>query len=695
MSILFSDRMKPRWLPNLLAVGVLAGLVGSLLADPLPRDPVAQFRDALRLESKARSSGDIQEKNLIIRFREENLRKAAARLKGLSDIGRALQLIDWPAPDPVRRIEKNLIEEELRRIEETIRSELLERFLKELRQLVDSGTPGQQLAAANIVNEFLRRESEEQSIGFAENLLSRKLPVLIREMIRLARKSQGAVQEAAVLALGRFYIKSEVFLGKQAFADATAALHESVVLLRELLDQRQPESLRIAVANSLVNLTLLIMVQQPGRASQPGISATSKTTPTTIPPLETTVEIVKEVSPVAGLGLSDPSLAVRRPCATALRQAASALSYQSKYSFQNRLQTYPNREYPPPRQRDWSPKEQEEVQQDREAIESYLQEMILAIEALARVGPSIRAGTRDSDAQVRRDLWIAIDDLARIRDFIQKARDKYRPQPLKKPAGKPREDATLRQRPDLMAVSALQNQKPDAPANPKDDNKEAINRKVLTQYDQMLDELVQALPNGLCDPDVRVRRNTAEATRFLGRRVVSQTAALVAALKDDDLFVRWIVARTLGLLAPEEDTPATPEEVRVARLAVPGLIYLLDDPDLSPRIEAIQSLSRFGPLAAAAVESIAQRLGKGDAEVRIELLKALGEIGTAAAPALPQVAAGLESLDPRIRLESARLLGRFGGLARGQVDALFRHRDDIDPEVRQAVNAALLQILQP
>jgi hypothetical protein len=228
--------------------------------------------------------------------------------------------------------------------------------------------------------------------------------------------------------------------------------------------------------------------------------------------------------------------------------------------------------------------------------------------------------------------------------------------------------------------------------------------------DQLLLETAGAVAReGLTDPDARVRRTAFEALEAMGGLAVDYVPDLVRALRDRDLFVRWIATRALGKLAVEADPEGPPEGVspaqgkrvrqalRAARVLA-ALTARLCEQDLSVRLATMDALGAFGPDGVAAVPALAENVGRGDSEARMAAMRALESIGVGAAPSLTAIAAALGNGDARVRAEAARVLGHFGRApasrpaAAAALPALRRLITDPDPDVRKAVSEAILDI---
>src|SRR6266536_1829871 len=125
--------------PWILLLALLLGLAGQSSAEKFD-DPIEKFREALKIE-EGRSvryysnlSEDKEALKHAVRFRRENLERTSKDLRSLSDISRALVLLEWPILkyDPARRrfiLPESGYEAEARDIEVKVRADLARRFL--------------------------------------------------------------------------------------------------------------------------------------------------------------------------------------------------------------------------------------------------------------------------------------------------------------------------------------------------------------------------------------------------------------------------------------------------------------------------------------------------------------------------------------------------------------------------------------
>ncbi len=104
-------------------------------------------------------------------------------------------------------------------------------------------------------------------------------------------------------------------------------------------------------------------------------------------------------------------------------------------------------------------------------------------------------------------------------------------------------------------------------------------------------------------------------TGVVSQRSRNPVPALIAALNDENSYVRWNAAVALGHLGPD------------AREAVPALIAALKDTDQSVQYDAAIALGWIGPDAREAVPALIVALKDKNESVRFLAAKALGRIG--------------------------------------------------------------------
>jgi HEAT repeat protein len=346
------------------------------------------------------------------------------------------------------------------------------------------------------------------------------------------------------------------------------------------------------------------------------------------------VAVGKAVIPEASRALGDPSPLVRRSAADALNQSAQAIT----------------KLVPEPRAGDeFLPADPlRKGGRDVAGDPNILQPMLAAFKNEAQV---LARGVHDPDAEVRLRVRRTLEELGvgRVR-LLRRAQSQA-----------------------------------DAERELKGELKERLTIPTLPE-DPLLDTLRPALPAlaaGLRDRNVQARLAALDALEPMITKAGPAAPALVQALGDDDRFVRWAAARTLGRIGPVPGVDA-----------VTPLARMLRDPDLDLARGAALALSRYGPAAKDAVPALIALLrAASDAELRVAVVHTLEGIGTDAQPAVPALSRALADPDVRVRQVAAEALGMFGPAAAEAVPALRRALDDDSPDVRRAASDALLSIL--
>jgi hypothetical protein len=228
------------------------------------------------------------------------------------------------------------------------------------------------------------------------------------------------------------------------------------------------------------------------------------------------------------------------------------------------------------------------------------------------------------------------------------------------------------------------------------------------------------LCEGLRSPEAKIRAAAARIVEVMGRGGKSTRDYLVAALDDDDRWVRFAAIDALGSLAGD----AAPATNRLAKLA--------GSHDFTSQRHALDALGRIGPAARDALPALqtigaedidpmirsraklaakqidvrrlagkARREARGplkpllqavlseDAPAAIAAAEKLGDMGLAAEPAAVGLAAMLHHDDPVRRAAAAAALGKLQLGATDFVPTLQSAASDDDPRVRAAAANAL------
>ena len=568
------------------------------------------------------------------------------------------------ATDPVEELRAALkipILDPTRNPEEvTSRKNLLEQRVDGLRTLGE-------LRRALLLTDWLDKENQEKLIADIDRKARARVATRLQEALRaIMQRGDVTARLAAVSMIGDMGISIRGLDGEGGFARtfapdlaklmkeenstvAAAAAHaiseinpEPQVATAALLDLFESKSvvLRRAAASGLSNLVQRVAARTPARGKNPlGV----QTTPADV------VQVGVAVAPAAAMCLADADTQVRRLSAEAIHQAASALGdlLPSEEGRATGGLTPPERD-------------------------SFLQldeleaNTLPLARALGNQGAALAKALNDSDLTVRLLVRKALEDMAIDRLRLQQRPPRLvppRPGRVELPRGTGPADEK-----EPPVLHDAEESEPPAPAS-----------------DPVLKALRAALPGlaaGLKDRDVSIRLASLDVLEEMGAEAAPVVGAIQEALRDQNLFVRWAAARTLGKMGP----------VDVDR-SVAGLAELISDTDIDVRMIAARGLERFGPSARAAVPALTRAVNIGDAEVRIAVIRALQGIGRDAAPAIPAIATAVSHPDFRVRRTAAEVLGRFGPLAQSAEPALRRALNDTDQDVRQAASDSLLNIV--
>jgi HEAT repeat protein len=605
---------------GVLAAVVLATVAPQVRADRFGADPVEALKQALRtplgdagflLEEPGKQTPDAEKPEVRVRkaleARSRLLTERIQALRNLSDMRRALLLTEWRQDTELRDTS------DAEEVDRRARALLADRFRQTVRAILRGNDDAGRMAVLSIAAEL----GTAVRLGRDRSSITRDFGPDLVQLIKRGRTA--TVRQTAARALGQTLPDPEV----------------AVPPLREMLHAGDVGDRR-AAASGLLGLIQVVS----------GLASRSKSAGGPEATLGDVVATGRLVVPAVATGLRDPDTEVRRTCAEALEQAASALSTL----------------VPQPRQ-----EETGEVEAERRGLETARRELQPLAEALGAVGPELGRALRDPDAQIRLLALRALEDMGTSRQRLLR----IAPTP---PASGPRSVPTPgRSQRDTGSrdrlVSLVQNARP-APAGDDD--------PLL----RSMEDTLRQLARGVSDRDVLVRLAALDALETLGKDAASISPVLVRALGDPNRFVRWSAARTLGKAGPVH--PET---------EVPALARLIRDEDLDLALAGMVALDRYGPVALPALPDLVWALEGTDAEMRIGALRALEGIGTGSSPAIPAITRLVADENPRVRVAAANLLGRFGPAAQSAAPALRRALRDREVEVRRAASDALLNVL--
>jgi HEAT repeat protein len=666
----------------------------------LEADPVEAFRRALKLEQNPVYKSQLKEKELkgVMDFRRKNLERAAARVRTLSELSRALLLIEWGSFERAgeRRPEAPEFDVELRLVDQAVRTAMTRRFVQRMKNAVQRGAPNRQVALANLIGETV---SGAANLGDDRLRLYTSLAPLVEDLIFLSRSPRPVVRAAAARAMGQF-----------------PSIPDKVVpALRRLLESDPSATVRESAATALATLVQVVSGRETSRRSEPGVSVRESRPTIQTFGVRERVAVGARVVPAAALGLNDSCAAVRRAAANALRQVTLTVD-SLIFSPTGGATAEP---LYPPRERPWTETDRQLVEEGRREVQALKNDLRPVLQALAGQGSALATGVCDRDAETRITSRRVVDDLTRIRrrlrDYERSVPSEPAPPPGEmgaRPAPVPGAVSPTYLRPplllsppapvslgrpvvssDIVLVSAVQEKPGDLPPPRKGKDAEMpppakAGGPKLNEADPLAAVIGQAAGAMVrctrCDPNYLARRYSLEALESMEDLAAPYVNDLIAALCDPDVFVRWIAARSLGKLAP-----------RGGPAAVSALTQHLGEYDLDLRVAVANALGLYGPQAASAVPTLKVVVNRGDSEYRIAVMKAIESIGVPAVAALPAIAEELDNMDPRVRAEAARVLGRFGPLARGVLHKLRPLNNDPDQEVRKVASEAYLLITRP
>jgi HEAT repeat protein len=648
------------------------------------RDPVEDFRSALKSESSTTTNAE------IIKARDANLKAKAEKLNHLGDISRALLFkTEWRADleDPRLKV----ISDEMLKVDSEVREELTKKMDALVTAVFAGHDPAAKVAAAQLIGETAVGARDLPGIRglylrrFIKDKLAPKLMALID-------KSPSAdVKEAGLLSLGKV---------EPAIIDAvpvlTKALHSDKVGVRRAAAHALADLVAVAdQANQLIKKTGNFAASEENRKELVKVAANG-------------VKLAME-------GFNDPDAEVRRACTEACANAGAVLVRQIDDREKSLGPDYTKRYPPKEREKYVTPEERVLINRDRQVVEG-LRELIKdLLKAFADpvgkttpIASLARLGSYDPDLNVRLLARRALEQVGSARqNYLRLARSIPVLEGEKPLVDDTDKEAALPRGPERLEFPVVRGPN----SEPVDTHAVAIlvGRPVAyqpppTQPEKELgDDLKRSLDTiiaGLADKDVRARLAALDLLESMRHDGAAALPALLKVLGDQDKFVRWAAARCVGRLAPLQPG-----------LVIPKLIDRLKETDIDVRIAVLSSLEQYGVYAdfsppetkqaitkalKAAVPYLGNLVMKGDAESRIAAMRVLEAIGENALPALPALAKDLDDAEPRVRIAAANTLGQFTALKgkdlAGVQKALRKALDDDNPDVRRAVSAALLRV---
>ncbi len=210
-------------------------------------------------------------------------------------------------------------------------------------------------------------------------------------------------------------------------------------------------------------------------------------------------------------------------------------------------------------------------------------------------------------------------------------------------------------------------------------------------HDALGMEFVKQLPillKSLQDQDVEIRIAGLQSLEALEGALWGSRHLILPYAKDENPFVRWVVARILGKLVI---TNGTQEETAPV---VNALAELMMDRDIGLKVTALNSLQKIGTRAAPIAKLIAEKVRTGDLDVRLAAAYALEATKDNSKDSIDALIFALNSNDIRLRRIAAELLGHYGKDAEVAIPSLQQATEGDDTELQRNAADSLLQILK-
>lgn len=568
-----------RWV-MMAGLATLAVWVNSARTQEMPKDPVEDLRQALRLEDVPRPNAN------QIAFRKQNLDNKINGLRTISDLRRALALDEWKEEEGQGR------DDALRLIDLQKRQEVGTRLQTAVRAVVAAGQVNSRLALASMIAEMgpaVRSLQPADRGGFARSLTP--------EVIQLAQDRDLAVRLQGLRALGTIN------------ADPKLALP----VFQKVLTTDVPEARTIASQS----LAQLMRVTGQLRKRAPILQRPQAD-------LDTVAMGVSMV-PLAQAALRDADPRVQANSLDAIQVAGQALTDMIYEPLQRKLF--------PPEGRPLTEAESADLITTYETIRNELDVFKPLSKVLQNAAPAITPLLSEPAVNVR---LAGINALESIAWGILKERRRLEnvPVPSSYAAKLPKSDdnpfgpflvkglpalGQLLKDPDVrirrITISFIENIGASAqPAIPmlvealgdRDRFVRWGSARVLANLPaDKTQAAVPRLVRLLRDPDLNVRQTAAGTLEAMGDYAGSAALAVAQDLLEGDVDERTALMAVLIRLPLDK-----------ARIAVPQLTELLGHSEARIRKAAAETLGKFGPLAENAVPSLRRLLGDDDAEVR-------------------------------------------------------------------------------
>jgi HEAT repeat protein len=552
-----------------------------------------------------------------LKYREEMLKKRAEKVTALGDLSRALLLPGWQVGD--------MQAPNVAPIDQKVQKDLADRFVKKVRETLNTADAAKRIAAAVLVGEMA---DEARRTRRTSQVMDAMLAELVKDLDAATKDKDQELREAVARSLSKIGANPETIVP---------------ALQRLLTDQK--EAVRRAAAEALGNLArsaVRVDPMFPGQFPVPGHE----------------IRTYGAIVPAAGQGLADTDPEVRRACAEAIRHCATKLP-----DFVPEMQHF---QLPPPGQQLTQNEIQEikalqqQIAQHRRVIQPLVkalndQEALLfalrvsepavpkqlpgpvpgrPLEKALRVfDPAVclaAVQSLEGMANTRRRLlqWTASMPYTSDKNEDTKLEDTLL-QMLSKAKGNlvillGKEDGDIRIRLAALYVFEALGKDTDAKAvgphiiSALDDKNPFIRWGAIRALGEMAPDLAEKIVPGLAkrltDKNADVRRSAASALRRYGPKAKAAVGDLRAAIQHDDPATRLSAVQVLAAVGKE-----------AGKDAISWLVKSLTDEHKEVRVEAARALSKFGPHApdGDAAKALRKALKDPDAQVRLAASEAL------------------------------------------------------------------------
>lgn len=615
---------------------------GPVRAGPLPSISVDDFKALIDPKRTDYITPEPAAAAQTLADYHRKLRRAAANLPSLGQVARVLLLTEWPSaefdfgekvpPDQVRKAVENSQSEAFKRdvaklmaaypddpdrvnralvseMKTQVRLQLLDRLEKRTRFYLREGRLADRIAAANLITDILatsRRQDISQwrdpvTKALISSEVMRKKPEDIQDTTQSSSHSvrerlRGLSGDAEkLLADPNAQVR---VAGIRALSDLEKAPGELVAILKPLLASPQTDATtRRAAAEAL------------GHSLEAYTSAMVKDRPQ---PYLTAVE---QVLQAAADTLTDSDALVRRAGLESCQRAALVL---------------------------------EELAHDPLAPSDRRPVFAPTLNVVDKVLPKLNVCARDRVPELRVGACHVLETLALA---VQKF-GYYKGTPLPPRIDLPQE-RRLKKKTSLPSPRSTVQTAAFLPPPPDE-------LPPPLPVDPGLQETVRAMIANLKHADYRVRLAAVDTLETFGGQAETAIPALVSALRDYNKFVRWGSARTLGRLHPRQADLVVPglmgmlddredPSVRIAaasalelygehaRKAVPTLARVINRGDKEYIIAILHAIQGIGTDAAPTLPNVAWVLADHTQppSVRIEAAQTLGRFGPLAKDQLP------------------------------------------------------------